>query len=178
VNVITGLIKANIPTRISFAVSSQIDSRTIIDTPGAEKLLGRGDMLYLPVGRIRPQRVHGCYISEAEIRRVTEHWLAQGQPRYQIGEDDLTEDAFTDKGAAGKDDQSDEKFFEAGQLVISAGIASTSFLQRKLKIGYARAARLMDLLEEEGVVSASEGNKPREIRMTMERFREMGNTGE
>lgn len=174
VNVITGLIKANIPTRVSFAVSSQIDSRTIIDAPGAEKLLGRGDMLYLPVGLSRPMRVHGCYISEAEIRRVADHWLAQGQPLYQIGEDELTEEALADKGQNGaKENQGDEKFFEAGQLVVSTGVASTSFLQRRMKVGYARAARLMDLLEEEGVVGASEGNKPREIRMNMERFLEL-----
>ncbi|MDR1603295.1 MAG: DNA translocase FtsK [Gracilibacteraceae bacterium] len=174
VNVITGLIKANIPARISFAVSSQIDSRTIIDTPGAEKLLGRGDMLFLPQGLSRPLRVHGCYISEAEIRRVTEHWLAQGKPQYLIGENELAEEENADNTqSAERDGAGDEKFFQAGMLVITIGRASTTFLQTKLRVGYSRAARLMDLLEMEGVISPGEGGKPREILMSREKFEEL-----
>jgi DNA segregation ATPase FtsK/SpoIIIE-like protein len=173
VNVITGLIKANIPARIAFSVSSQIDSRTIIDTAGAEKLLGRGDMLFLPVGLSRPLRVHGCYISEAEIRRVTEHWLRQGRPHYQIGEDELSEAESADSAQGSNQDSSaDEKFFQAGMLIISAGKASATFLQTRLKVGYARAARLIDLLEVNGVIGPGEGSKPREILMSAERFQE------
>jgi S-DNA-T family DNA segregation ATPase FtsK/SpoIIIE len=167
VNVITGLIKANIPTRISFAVTSNIDSRTILDAVGAEKLLGRGDMLYSPVGLNKPRRVHGCFISEEEIRRVTDDWRHQGSPYYQLTDQELEVEP------SGKDnsvEEFDDKFFEAGQVLIVAKMASASYLQRRLKVGYSRAARLMDMLEEAGVVSHYDGSKPREIMMTMEEF--------
>jgi len=168
VNVITGLIKANIPSRISFAVSSQIDSRTILDTGGAEKLLGKGDMLYSPIGLSKPLRVHGCFIDEQEVQNVIEHWKAQGRPEYGVSEEQLEETGTVEK----KDDEFDDRFVEAGELVISSGVASVSFLQRRLRLGYSRAARLMDMLEEAGVVGSHEGNKPRDILMSLETFNE------
>lgn len=166
VNVITGLIKANIPSRISFAVSSQIDSRTILDCSGAEKLLGRGDMLYSPIGLNKPMRVHGCFIDEQEIKRVIEYWQSQGRPEYGISEEQLQEITTEEKNS----EEFDDRFREAGELVISTGVASVSFLQRRLKVGYSRAARLMDMLEEAGVVGGYEGNKPRDILMSLESF--------
>ncbi|RNC63153.1 MAG: DNA translocase SpoIIIE [Candidatus Dichloromethanomonas elyunquensis] len=166
VNVITGLIKANIPSRISFAVSSQIDSRTILDASGAEKLLGRGDMLYSPIGLSKPQRVHGCFIDEQEVKNVIEHWKNQGRPEFAIREEQLEESVSTEK----KEDELDDRFTEAAELVISSGVASVSFLQRRLRVGYSRAARLMDMLEEAGVVGRTEGSKPRDILMSMETF--------
>jgi len=166
VNVITGLIKANIPSRISFAVSSQIDSRTILDGGGAEKLLGKGDMLYSPIGLNKPQRVHGCFIDEQETKNVIEHWKKQGRSAYELDENLLEETTTSEK----PDEDLDERFAEAGELVITSGIASVSYLQRRLRVGYSRAARLMDMLEDAGVVGRSEGNKPREILMSLEDF--------
>jgi len=168
VNVITGLIKANIPSRISFAVSSQIDSRTILDTGGAEKLLGRGDMLYSPIGLNKPLRVHGCYIDEQEVKNVIAHWTAQGAAEYSLQKESIEESAESGK----HEDDFDDRFAEAGELVISTGIASVSFLQRRLRVGYSRAARLMDMLEKAGVVGSYDGNKPRNILMSMETFRD------
>lgn len=169
VNVITGLIKANIPSRISFAVSSQIDSRTILDTSGAEKLLGKGDMLYSPIGLNKPVRIHGCFIDEQEIENVIKHWEAQGEPDYNINEEQLEEYISVEK----KEEEFDERLIEAGQLVITSGIASVSFLQRRLRVGYSRAARLMDMLEEARVVGGYEGSKPREILMSLEEFNQL-----
>ncbi|HHV64295.1 MAG TPA: DNA translocase FtsK [Peptococcaceae bacterium] len=165
VNVITGLIKANIPSRISFAVSSQIDSRTILDMSGAEKLLGKGDMLYSPLGLNKPIRVHGCFINEQDIKRVIAHWQKQGNAFYLISEEQLEE-----LNTPTKTEDYDERFVEAAKLVITSGIASVSFLQRRLRIGYSRAARLMDMLQEAGVVGENEGNKPRKILMSLEAF--------
>ena len=168
VDVITGVIKANIPSRISFAVSSQIDSRTILDATGAEKLLGRGDMLYSPQGINKPMRVQGCMVTDEEVQRVIAHWKAQGAPEY------LNPESFSG-GSTGNNESTgpeDELFVEAGRLVISTGMASVSFLQRKLKLGYARAARLIDLLEDNGVVGGYEGSKPRQVLLTMEEFEE------
>jgi DNA segregation ATPase FtsK/SpoIIIE, S-DNA-T family len=167
VDVITGVIKANIPSRISFAVSSQIDSRTILDATGAEKLLGRGDMLYSPQGLNKPLRVQGCMVTDDEVQRVISYWKAQGRPEY------LDPEGFTAIATPGKVESAgpeDELFAEAGHLIIATGMASVSFLQRKLKLGYARAARLMDLLEENGVVGGYEGSKPRQILLTIEEF--------
>jgi len=166
VDVITGVIKANIPSRIAFAVSSQIDSRTILDCAGAERLLGKGDMLFAPIGLNKPLRVQGCFIADEEANRVIEHWKCQGKPEYLVPEtvmDGSSEASET--GASG-----DELFLDAARLVITTGMASASFLQRKLKIGYARAARLIDLLEEEGVIGGYEGPKPRQVLMDMDRF--------
>lgn len=169
VDVITGVIKANIPSRISFAVSSQIDSRTILDATGAEKLLGRGDMLYSPQGLNKPVRVQGCMVSDEEVQRVISFWKAQGRPEY------LDPEGFTSLASAGKTEGSgidDELFVDAGRLILTMGVASVSYLQRKLKIGYARAARLMDLLEENGIVGGYEGSKARQILITIEEFEE------
>lgn len=168
VDVITGVIKANIPSRISFAVSSQIDSRTILDTTGAEKLLGRGDMLYSPQGLNKPMRVQGCFVSDDEVQRIIDYWKSQGKPEYLAPEGFLVE-TETKTESAGPDD---ELFLDAGRMIINTGMASVSFLQRKLKLGYARAARLMDLLEDNGVVGGYEGSKPRQILMTREEFEE------
>jgi DNA segregation ATPase FtsK/SpoIIIE, S-DNA-T family len=167
VDVITGVIKANIPSRISFAVSSQIDSRTILDATGAEKLLGRGDMLYSPQGLNKPLRVQGCMVKDEEVQRVISFWKAQGRPEY------LDPEGFTMTTGSERTESSgpdDELFAEAAHLIITTGMASVSFLQRKLKLGYARAARLMDLLEENGVVGGYEGSKPRQILLSIEEF--------
>lgn len=169
VDVITGVIKANIPSRISFAVSSQIDSRTILDSTGAEKLLGRGDMLYSPQGMNKPMRVQGCMVTDEEVQRVIVHWKSQGSPEY------LDPEGFIGTNSSGKGESAgpdDELFVEAGHLIITTGMASVSYLQRKLKLGYARAARLIDLLEDNGVVGGYEGSKPRQILLTLEEFEE------
>ena len=163
VDVITGLIKANIPSRIAFAVSSHIDSRTILDMAGAEKLLGRGDMLYYPVGVPKPLRVQGVYISEQEIADLVQFCRAQAKPQYVEG--------VTQQPAAGNERVSeDELFLEAAQLVIETGQASVSFLQRRFRIGYSRAARLMDILENKGIVGGYEGSKPRNVIMSQDQL--------
>lgn len=163
VDVITGLIKANIPSRIAFAVSSQTDSRTILDMNGAEKLLGRGDMLYYPMGASKPLRVQGCYLGDKEVENVVEYLQFQAKPEYQ-------EIPNMDIGNTQKEEMEDELFYQAAQLFIENGTASVSLIQRRLRIGYTRAARLMDFLEEKGVVGAYEGSKPREVLMTKGQF--------
>ncbi|MDQ7096100.1 DNA translocase FtsK [Desulfosporosinus sp. PR] len=163
VDVITGLIKANIPSRIAFSVSSQTDSRTILDMNGAEKLMGRGDMLYYPMGASKPMRVQGCYLGDKEVENVVEFLQNQAKPEYQ----DIPN---VDLGNAPKDELEDELFYQAAQLFIESGTASVSLLQRRLRIGYTRAARLMDFLEGKGVVGGYEGSKPREVLMTRGQF--------
>ena len=167
VDVITGIIKANIPSRISFAVTSSIDSRTILDTTGAEKLLGKGDMLYSPQGINKPQRVQGCLVNDEEVERVIAYWKSQGRPEYLDPEYLFAENRTEESG--GNDDS---LFINAGTLVINSGIASVSYLQRRLKLGYARAARLMDMLEENGVVGSYEGSKPRQVLLSLDEFKE------
>lgn len=169
VDVITGVIKANIPSRISFAVSSQIDSRTILDATGAEKLLGRGDMLYSPLGVNKALRVQGCLVTDDEVQRVITHWKELGKPEYLDPEHLFAETTVKNDESNGPDDV---LFIDAGQLFIRTGIASVSFLQRKLKLGYTRAARLMDMLQEQGVVGTYEGSKPRQVLLTLEEFNE------
>ena len=169
VDVITGLIKANIPSRISFAVSSQIDSRTILDATGAEKLLGRGDMLYSPLGENKALRVQGCLVTDEEVQRIITHWKGLGKPEYLDPEHLFAETKVKNEESNGPDD---ELFIEAGQLFIRTGMASISYLQRKLKLGYSRAARLMDILQEQGVVGNYEGSKPRQVLLTMDEFNE------
>jgi len=169
VDVITGVIKANIPSRISFAVSSQIDSRTILDAAGAEKLLGRGDMLYSPLGVNKALRVQGCLVTDDEVQRVITHWKGLGRPEYLDPEHLFAETTLKNEESNGPDDV---LFIDAGQLFIRTGIASVSFLQRKLKLGYTRAARLMDMLQEQGVVGAYEGSKPRQVLLTLDEFNE------
>ncbi len=159
VDVITGIIKANIPSRIAFAVSSQTDSRTILDMNGAEKLLGRGDMLYYPMGASKPLRVQGCYLGDKEVENVVSFLQNQAKPEYQ-------EIPNMDLGTIKKEEMEDEHFYDAAKLFIESGTASVSLLQRRLRIGYTRAARLMDFLEEKGVVGGYEGSKPREVLMT------------
>ena len=163
VDVITGLIKANIPSRIAFAVSSQTDSRTILDMNGAEKLLGRGDMLYYPMGASKPLRVQGCYLGDKEVENVVQFLQNQAKPEYQ-------EIPNLDLESPKKEDMEDELFYQAAQIFIESATASVSLLQRRLRIGYTRAARLMDFLEGQGVVGGYEGSKPREVLMTRGQF--------
>jgi S-DNA-T family DNA segregation ATPase FtsK/SpoIIIE len=168
VDVITGLIKANFPARISFRVATKVDSRTILDANGAESLLGRGDMLYLPSGSARVHRLHAPYVTEKEIAAVVEFWKTQGQAQYQEHfletpqeERELRIDAAT--GEEISEDDNDPLFNDAVRLVIEFGKASTSLLQRRLRIGYGRAAHLIDLMERDGIVGAADGPKPREV---------------
>ncbi len=159
VDVITGLIKANIPTRIAFSVSSQVDSRTIIDISGAEKLLGRGDMLFLENGSSKPVRLQGTFVSDEEIDRITAHVRSQREPEYLFEQEELLKKTQVTS-------EEDELFYDACEFIIDHGGASTSSLQRRFKIGYNRAARLMDMLEDSGYISGANGSKPREVLIT------------
>jgi S-DNA-T family DNA segregation ATPase FtsK/SpoIIIE len=166
VDVITGLIKANFPARISFRVATKVDSRTILDANGAEALLGKGDMLYLPSGSARVHRLHAPFVTEKEIAAVVEFWRAQGQAQYeQKFLEAPKEERETGDGAGGDVDENDNDpmFNDAVRLVLEFGKASTSLLQRRLRIGYGRAAHLIDLMERDGIVGAADGPKPREI---------------
>jgi len=169
VDVITGMIKANVPSRIAFAVSSQTDSRVILDQNGAESLLGMGDMLFSPVGSSKLQRIQGAYIDEAQIQQITEFWARQGEPELRA---DLLEEVQAEQpeGAredgAGMDPDEDPLLAEAIQLVVEMGTASTSMLQRRMRLGYTRAGRLMDMLERRNVISGYEGSKPRQVLIT------------
>jgi S-DNA-T family DNA segregation ATPase FtsK/SpoIIIE len=160
VDVITGLIKANFPSRISFRVSSKIDSRTIIDTNGAEQLLGRGDMLFLPPGTSRLIRVHGAYIDETEIGRIVSHIKAQGPPAYDESITQSEEDAL---GLEAASSEHDELFEEALRICVEMKRASTSVLQRRLRIGYGRAAAILDMMEREGLIGQADGSRPRPV---------------
>ncbi|PYT76158.1 MAG: cell division protein FtsK [Acidobacteria bacterium] len=170
VDVITGLIKANFPARISFRVASKVDSRTILDSNGAESLLGRGDMLYLPAGSARLHRIHGPLVTEEEITEVCEFWRNQAQAKYQEElleapkeENGNTADGTNEADSDGGDDVDDDLYQDAVRVVCDAGRASTSTLQRRLRIGYGRAARLIDLMEKDGIVGPPDGTKPREV---------------
>ena len=178
VNVVTGVIKANIPTRIAFAVSSHIDSGTILDSAGAEKLLGRGDMLFKPMGATKPFRVQGCFVSDEEVERVVEFVKSGGKADYDDNvmleierQAAIEKQQFTgvSEEAANADDPMLE---EAIKVVVELGQASTSLLQRKLKLGYARAARIVDELEERGIVGPYEGSKPRQVLITKDQLME------
>jgi DNA segregation ATPase FtsK/SpoIIIE, S-DNA-T family len=166
--VITGLIKANLPSRISFRVSSKIDSRTILDSNGAEQLLGKGDMLYLPPASSRFVRLHGPYISEQESARLASFLRKQGKPVYN--DDILAED---EKGPEGIELEKDDLYDEAARLVVQGGQVSISYLQRKMRIGFSRAARLVDMMEAEGIVSSATGGKPREVLVARDYFEEV-----
>lgn len=161
VDVITGLIKANVPTRIAFSVSSQVDSRTIIDTSGAERLLGKGDMLFLENGASKPVRLQGTFVSDVEIDAVVEHVSFQQEPDYLFHQEELLQKAQIA-------DEEDELFMEACQFVVEQGNASTSLLQRRFRIGYNRAARLIEMLENQGIVSEAKGTKPRDVLISEE----------
>jgi DNA segregation ATPase FtsK/SpoIIIE, S-DNA-T family len=169
VDVITGLIKANLPSRISFRVSSKTDSRTILDANGAEQLLGRGDMLFLPPASSRCVRLHGPYISEQESARLASFLRKQGKPVF-----DETITAEEEKaGPGGVEYDKDELYDEAARIVVSTGQASISYLQRKMRIGFSRAARLVDMMEAEGIVSPGTGGKPREVLVDRGYFEEV-----
>lgn len=164
VNVITGVIKANIQSRIAFAVASQVDSRTILDMGGAEKLLGRGDMLFYPVGASRPRRVQGALITDREVEELVRYVKRQGDPTYM--DSFPVADEYDEQGER----ELDARFADALRVVFDSGQASTSMLQRRLRVGYTRAARMVDMMEEMGVVGKSDGVKPRDVLMTMEQY--------
>ena len=159
VDVITGLIKANVPSRISFAVSSGVDSRTILDQVGAEKLLGRGDMLYLPIGASKPERIQGAYIDVDEVEAVVD-WVKKQKPA-EYDEEMIPQEG--DETEESSDEPDDEYYAQAVDLVQRQQSASVSMLQRRFRIGYNRAARLIDEMEEHGVVGPPEGSKPRKV---------------
>lgn len=173
VDVITGLIKANVPSRIAFAVSSQIDSRTILDCMGAERLLGRGDMLFSPVGSMKPRRVQGALVTEKEIEAVIKHWKDQGEPNYQEKFLNIPE-----KSERIIDEEDDDLFWDAVKIVVDHGQASASILQRRLRVGYARAARLVDMMETKGLIGPYEGSKPREVYITARQMEEIKSRSE
>jgi S-DNA-T family DNA segregation ATPase FtsK/SpoIIIE len=187
VDVVTGVIKANIPTRIAFSVSSQIDSRTILDSAGAEKLLGRGDMLFDPIGANKPRRLQGCFVSDEEVERVVDFVKRSAKADYDDSVmDEIERQAVNpkQKGAQSQAAQGEEEgdadamLEDAIRVVVEAGQASTSLLQRRLKLGYSRAARIIDQMEERGVVGPYEGSKPRKVLITKEQLMEQEARGE
>lgn len=177
VDVITGLIKANVPSRIAFAVSSQVDSRTILDSVGAEKLLGKGDMLFFPAGAPKPSRVQGAFVTDDEVEKIVDFIKSNGIATYSEDILETIENSNkTDKELAQEasdDDETDPFLMDAIQTVVETGQASTSFIQRRFKVGYARAGRIIDQMEERGVISGYQGSKPREVLMTLERLNEL-----
>ena len=175
VDVITGIIKANIASRISFAVTSQVDSRTIIDSAGAEKLLGKGDMLFFPSGVLKPQRIQGAFISDAEVEKIVSFLKENGGATYNEDILEKIEKAnSTDKELDEEaEDEIDPLLMEAIDVVVDMGQASTSFIQRRFKVGYARAGRIIDQMEQRGIISGYEGSKPRQVLMPKERWEEL-----
>ena len=180
VDVITGLIKANISSRIALTVSSQIDSRTILDTGGAEKLLGRGDMLYSPIGASKPLRVQGCFISDEEVEELCDFIKNQGESQYSDEiQQEIENKAAQEKGSSPFTDDGepsealDPLFEKAVDVVLDCGRASTSFLQRKLSVGYSRGSKIMDQLEDKGIIGPQDGAKPREIRINRQQWIQM-----
>ena len=182
-DVITGLMKANIPSRIAFAVASSLESRIILDNTGAEKLVGKGDMLYAPLGQGKPTRVQGCFIAPEEIERVVEFVKQSGEARYDSEVMAKIEESLQEKEKGGKsaaaagadaaEEEGDELLPAAVEVVLETGQASVSMLQRRLKLGYSRAARLVDQMEERGIVGPFEGSKPRQLLITREQWQEM-----
>jgi DNA segregation ATPase FtsK/SpoIIIE, S-DNA-T family len=162
VDVVTGLLKANLPARISFQVSSRVDSRTILDAIGAERLLGAGDMLFMPPGSAKFSRLHGPFVSETELRRICDFWRAQGEPNYQM---EILDTSATDaEDRSHRADQRDQLYDDALRIVLETGQASVSMIQRRLRIGYNRSARIVEQMEREGIVTAADGARPRELR--------------
>lgn len=171
VDVITGIIKANIPSRISFAVSSQVDSRTILDMAGAEKLLGKGDMLYFPIGEIKPIRLQGAFVTDKEVEKIVNHIKEKSKAEYN---DDIIEKIEKDNEYEKEDaGDADELLPKAIELVVDKGEASVSMLQRRFKVGYSRAARIVDQMEERGIVGGYEGSKPRKVLISRQQYLEM-----
>jgi S-DNA-T family DNA segregation ATPase FtsK/SpoIIIE len=167
-DIITGTIKVNIPARIAFAVSSQVDSRVILDQGGAETLLGQGDMLFRPAGTSKMQRIQGAFITEEEIAKITKHWSEQGEPEF--AEELLEAVEPSGEGPAGDDDfdpDQDDLLDQAAQVVVESGTASVSMIQRRLRVGYTRAGRLIDMLERRGIISGYEGSKPRQVLVSL-----------
>ena len=176
VDVITGIIKANIPSRIAFAVSSQVDSRTILDGAGAEKLLGKGDMLFYPSGAPKPVRIQGAFISDKEVENIVKFLKKDGETQYDENIiESIESSGAPEKGELDEDDEDDTDplLNEAIELVVETGQASTSFIQRRFKVGYARAGRIIDQMEQRGVISGYQGSKPREVLMSKERWEEL-----
>ena len=165
-DVITGMIKANVPARIAFAVSSQTDSRVILDQNGAESLLGQGDMLFRPSGESRSARIQGAFIGEDEIERLTEHWRRQGEPELREELLEAVEPEESEDSASDFDPDQDDMLADAISTVVQMGTASTSMLQRRLRVGYTRAGRLVDMMERRGVISGYEGSKARQVLIT------------
>jgi DNA segregation ATPase FtsK/SpoIIIE, S-DNA-T family len=166
-DIITGTIKVNIPARIAFAVSSQVDSRVILDQGGAETLLGQGDMLFRPAGTSKMQRIQGAFITEAEIAKLTEHWSEQGEPDFAEELLEAAQPAAEEGGDEDFDPDSDELLDQAAHLVVESGTASVSMIQRRLRVGYTRAGRLIDMLERRGIISGYEGSKPRQVLVSL-----------
>jgi S-DNA-T family DNA segregation ATPase FtsK/SpoIIIE len=162
-DVITGTIKVNIPSRIAFAVASQVDSRVILDGGGAESLLGQGDMLFRPIGTSKMSRIQGAFVSEEEIARICRHWAKQGEPEF---DEELLEERTPESEEAGDGEFSpdeDDLLADAARIVVESETASVSMIQRRLRVGYTRAGRLIDMLERRGIISGYEGSKPRQV---------------
>ena len=174
VDVITGLIKANVPSRIAFAVSSQVDSRTILDMAGAEKLLGKGDMLFYPMGASKPTRVQGAFVTDKEVEQIVDFIKSKNEVKY---DEDVLEKIQSGVPGTAKTEEdagdNDPLLNDVISMVVELGQASTSLIQRRFKVGYARAARIIDQMEERGIISGYQGSKPREVLMTKERWAEL-----
>jgi S-DNA-T family DNA segregation ATPase FtsK/SpoIIIE len=176
VDIITGTIKANISSRIAFAVASQVDSRTILDMTGADRLIGRGDMLFMPIDAAKPVRIQGCYLSEGETNALVDFLKEQSKPNYTIVVPETT--ASGSGSASEAPDDVDDAFFEqAVRLVVNNGQASTSMLQRRFRIGYTRAARIVEMMEEKGIVGPLNGAKPRELLVSKDQVEMMFRPG-
>jgi len=170
VDIVTGVIKANFPCRVAFKVRTRFDSRTILDAEGAECLLGQGDMLFLPQGASRPLRLHGCLVREEEIQTVLKHLRRLGKPQF---DGRVLEEPAPEPGAAGDLEGDDPMFDQAARLVVSSGKASASFIQRKLRLGYARSARLLDMMERDGLVGPNDGSRGRPVLVAPDYFGEV-----
>jgi len=178
VDVVTGIIKANVPSRIAFTVSSQVDSRTILDMGGAEKLLGKGDMLYFPIGESKPVRVQGTFVTDKEIESVVEFIKKNNTAKYNNDIIESLEKAGAPQQTHQEENDCDELLTDAIELAVSMGQASASMIQRKFKVGYARAGRIIDQMEERGIVSGYDGSKPRQTLISKEEWEEMKEQGE
>jgi S-DNA-T family DNA segregation ATPase FtsK/SpoIIIE len=166
-DVITGTIKVNIPARIAFSVASQVDSRVILDQGGAESLLGQGDMLFRPVGTSKLSRIQGAFVTEEEIARIAKHWARQGEPDFASELLEARPDSEEEVGDGEFSPDEDDLLADAARIVVESETASVSMLQRRLRVGYTRAGRLIDMLERRGIISGYEGSKPRQVLVSM-----------